>query len=269
MILRSVRACRGRFVTKWHAVSSAHPAPNGVAEAQLLLLELAEPELPEAEIVDPFDIPDPALPGSAGEHLLQCAYGDSTRAQRFYADQVTDHLNEEMVEFVRRMEMAFIATSDGNGEADCSFRAGPPGFITVLGQDRIAYPEFRGNGVHASLGNISENPHVGLLMVDFVRDLIGLHINGRAHIVEHDVMRADYPGLPADYPRGMTPQRWVVIDVVEAYVHCRKHIPRMEPVSRERSWGSDDMRRKGGDYFAAKSAPSPWNRAAEPAARRR
>jgi uncharacterized protein len=40
-----------------------------------------------------------------------------------------------------------------------------------------------------------------------------------------------------------------VVHVEETYVHCRKHIPRMQPVSRERDWGTDDVKRKGGDYF--------------------
>jgi predicted pyridoxine 5'-phosphate oxidase superfamily flavin-nucleotide-binding protein len=126
------------------------------------------------------------LPGSAGEHALQCAYGTETRAQRFYADQVRDRLLPTMVEFVQRMEMVFVATADTHGECDASLRAGPPGFILVLDARTLAYPEYRGNGVHASLGNISENAHVGLLMVDFVRDLIGLHVNGMARIVEAD-----------------------------------------------------------------------------------
>ena len=45
----------------------------------------------------------------------------------------------------------------------------------------------------------------------------------------------------------------VVVEVQEAYIHCRKHIPRMVPILRERSWGTDDARRKGGDHFGAKA----------------
>ncbi|MGH3517767.1 MAG: pyridoxamine 5'-phosphate oxidase family protein [Haloechinothrix sp.] len=199
--------------------------------------------------------PEVDLPGSAGEHLLQMAYGSRKRAERFYSDQVLDHLNEEMVEFVGRMEMAFVATADAHGEADCSLRAGPPGFIQVLDQRRVAYPEYRGNGVLASLGNISENPHVGVMLVDFVRDQIGLHINGRARIVEDEDLRAEFDGIPEEFVRGRTPERWVVVDIVEAYIHCRKHIPRMQPADGDqRSWGTDDAKRKGGDYFGVRKA---------------
>ena len=209
-----------------------------------------------SDVTRTTEVADPGaarLPGSAGEHALQQAHGPRKRAERFYDDQVLDHLNPRMREFVGRMELAFVATADANGECDSSLRAGPPGFIEVLDDKHLAYPEYRGNGVMASLGNISENPHVGLLLVDFAEDLIGLHVNGRARIAEDAELRAQHPGLPVEFDRGRTPERWVVVEVQEAYIHCRKHIPRMVPILRERSWGTDDARRKGGDHFGAKA----------------
>ncbi len=196
-------------------------------------------------------------PGSAGEHCLQEKFGTTERADRFYDDQVRDRLNARMIEFVGRMDMAFIATSDAHGECDSSFRAGEPGFIHVIDERTVAYPEYRGNGVLASLGNISENPHIGILMIDFVQDLIGLHINGTARIVEDDVMRTGVPDLPAVAVKGRTPERWVLVDVEEAYIHCRKHIPRLVPETRKRSWGTDNMMSKGGDFFGAKAERKP------------
>lgn len=201
--------------------------------------------------------------GSVGEHELQREHGTTERAARFYSDQVLAHLNSAMIEFTARQEMAFIATSDARGECDSTFRAGPPGFVHVIDPGTVAYPEYRGNGVMASLGNIRENPHVGILMIDFVHDLIGLHVNGSARIVEDADLRAQVPDLPVDHAGGRTPERWVVVDVEEAYIHCRKHIPQMQPVARKRDWGTDDVRRKGGDYFDAKSTPRREGVAAE------
>nr|WP_296370481.1 pyridoxamine 5'-phosphate oxidase family protein [Pseudonocardia sp.] len=194
-------------------------------------------------------------PGSSGEHTLQCSFGSVDRANRFYADQVRDRLLPAMIEFVARMEMVFVASSDAHGECDASLRAGPPGFLQVVDERTLAYPEYRGNGVHASLGNISENGHVGLLMVDFVDDLIGLHVNGAARIVTDEAFRAAHRGRRVDAVAGPRAERWVVVDVEEAYIHCRKHIPRMQRVTQRRAWGTDDPRRKGGDYFAAKGTP--------------
>ncbi|MDI1463257.1 pyridoxamine 5'-phosphate oxidase family protein [Catellatospora sp. KI3] len=189
--------------------------------------------------------------GSLGEQRLQDRFGTADRARRFYDQQLLDHLNERMREFIGCQEMMFVATADALGGCDSTFRAGPPGFVHVSGPNRLLWPEYRGNGVMASLGNISENGHVGLLFVDFVRDVIGLHVNGRAEIVDNAAAQAIAADAPVDAVPGRRPERWVVVDVEEAYIHCSKHIPRMVKVPRGRAWGTDDARRKGGDFFGA------------------
>jgi uncharacterized protein len=204
------------------------------------------------------------MPGSVGEHRLQDHYGTAARARAFYDHQMLDHLNDHMQEFIRRMEMVFIATADGSGEADCSFRAGPPGFVYVLTERALLYPEYRGNGVMGSLGNLTENPHLGLLFIDFCGDGIGLHVNGDARILENEEL-IRRPGLPVPDPGhlpqtgGRRPERWVRIDVTEAYIHCARHIPRMIARSEhQRAWGTDEPARTRGDYFKAKTSPRPW-----------
>ncbi|MQA60999.1 MAG: hypothetical protein GEU86_05795 [Actinophytocola sp.] len=237
-------------------VPAEPPVPNGQPEPPLAPADTWHAPPVSWRSVPPAPEPPAgdALPGSAGEHLLQLAYGSRTRAERFYQDQLSGKLNDEMIDFVGRMEMAFIATADAHGEADCSLRAGPPGFIQVLDANHVAYPEYRGNGVMASLGNISENPHVGIMLLDFVRDRIGLHINGKARIVEDDDLRAEHDYLPEETVRGRMPERWVVVEIEEAYIHCRKHIPRMQYADADQAWGTDDVKRKGGDYFGVKKA---------------
>lgn len=204
-------------------------------------------------------------PGSDGEHRIQEELGTVARADRFYDDQVRDRLNPRMREFVARQEMFFLSTADRRGECDSTFRAGPPGFVRVLDDRTLAYPEYRGNGVMASLGNIRENPQVGILLIDFTRDRIGLHVNGRALLVPDERMRAAHPDLPVDPVPGRRPQLWVQVEVEEAYIHCSKHIPRLVkaplPTSAGagagRPWGTDDVRRKGGDYFGAAAERMP------------
>lgn len=207
-------------------------------------------------------------PGSDGEHALQQRLGTSERAKRFYDQQVLDHLNERMQEFVGRQEMFFLATSDSRGECDNSFRAGPAGFLQVLDERTLVYPEYRGNGVHASLGNLQENPHVGLLLVDFLQARIGLHVNGRARTVEDADMRAECPWLPDEPVPGRRAQLWVRVSVQEAYIHCAKHIPHLQkaPKRSTRDWGTDDYKRKGGDFFGVARDVRERERAARPAA---
>ena len=195
-----------------------------------------------------------SMPGTAGEHLLQQRFGTVDRADRFYRQQVLPELNTDMTTFVGRQEMMFVATASALGHCDCTFRAGPPGFVRVLAPGRVAWPEYRGNGVMASLGNILENPNVGLIFVDFLRDVIGLHVNGHATIVPDAEMRRAFPELPTETVPGRRAERWVNVHVEEAYIHCAKHIPRLRKVTaEERAWGTDDMHRKGGDFFKAAS----------------
>ena len=150
------------------------------------------------------------------ESALQQGYGTSIRAGDFYKNQMIDHLNPRMIEIVSQMDMLCIATSDNDGNCDNSIRLGPPGFVKIIDAQRFAYSEYRGDGVYASLGNIAEYPHVGILMVDFHGSTVGLHMDGRAEIVD-DLGGCEDP----------LAERWIVVDVEEAYSQCSKHIALM------------------------------------------
>ena len=208
----------------------------------------------------------PPVRGTEGEHAMQRKYHTDLQALAFYKHQMLDHLNSAMRAFIARQEMMFVGTADRHGHAHTSFRAGPPAFVRVLDQRTLAYPEYRGNGVMSTLGNIHENPCVGLMFVDFAGDRIGLHVNGRARIVENDeFVRLLSSGTTAqsssedvansDSTNSKSPavERWVVVDVCDAFIHCSKHVPQMQKVEREVQWGTDDPRAKGGDYFGAAS----------------
>lgn len=185
--------------------------------------------------------------GSSGERLLQRHLGTADRAAGFYDRQVQPRLTPEMRDFVRRQTMVFLSTADAGGACDASFRAGPPGFVVDLNDHTLAYPEYRGNGVVASAGNITENPHLGLLFLDFTRHHIGLHVNGTARLHTDADQRQAYPDLPVDTAPGRRPELWVHLTVEEAYVHCSKHIPHLEPADRPRESAGD--RPKDADYF--------------------
>jgi predicted pyridoxine 5'-phosphate oxidase superfamily flavin-nucleotide-binding protein len=212
-----------------------------LAVAVLAWRRRLHPPVPSAGQVEP--------PGSRGEHELQRRYRSQDRASRFYRQQVLDRLNQRMIEFIGRQELVWIATADRHGECDCSVRAGPPGFVQVLNARTMRYPEYRGNGVMASLGNLLENPHVGMVFLDFDQERIGLHVNGTARIIEADDRTGVRPRV----------ESWVEVRVQEAYIHCRKHLPHLvKVVGDARAWGTDDARAKGGDYFEASCEPRPW-----------
>lgn len=196
--------------------------------------------------------------GSEGERRAQQMLGTGRRAMAFYQNQMTSELNATMQEFIARQEMVFIATADAKGACDASFRAGTPGFIQVLDSKRLAYPEYRGNGVLASVGNILENPQVGLMFIDFFQSTVGLHINGKARVIAMEEVAA-IPGVPPSMVEasgikgGRHPECWIVVEVEEAYIHCSKHIPLLQKLDKPVHWGTDDEHHKGGDFFRLQS----------------
>ena len=201
------------------------------------------------------------LPGSEGEHHLQAKYGTTQRALRFYDKQVLNYLSPVMKEFIARQEVLFIATSDKHGDCDCSFRFGKPGFVRPLNDKYLVYPEYRGNGVMASQGNITENPHIGMIFVDFFASTVGLHVNGKAKLVEHEDLMKFRKELPQDVIEEMNvegkhrPERWIMVEVEEAYIHCSKHIPLLKKAEKDITWGTDDDALKRTDFFALHDIP--------------
>ena len=198
--------------------------------------------------------------GSKGEHRLQKKLASTNRALAFYNKQVLDYLNPAMCEFIANQEILFIATSDAKGECDCSFRTGPQGWIRVIDEKTLAYPEYRGNGVFASMGNILEYQHIGMILVDFFNSTIGLHVNGKARVFKDQKPLKD--GLFPDVLKKVGPQKgslkaecWVVVEVEEAYIHCSKHIPLLKKMDKEIHWGTNKDIYKGGDHFKAKNSP--------------
>ena len=191
------------------------------------------------------------IDAEAGERLLQTEMGSSERACQFYDRQMWSSLTEKMASLIRRQEMVFVATADGRGNCDCSPRFGNAGFVLVLDEATLAWPEYRGNGVYASLGNILENPHVGLVFLDMFDTTVGLHVNGEAHSFSN----SDAPEILTQYieqnnpPVVATVERWVVVTIEEAYIHCSKHVPRVERTGKQIDWGTDDPAAKSSEFF--------------------
>ena len=211
----------------------------------------------------PISVADGAELSSPGERALQARFGKSTHALAFYKHQVIDHLNDTMRAFISRMEMAFLATAGASGECHASFRAGHAGFVKALDEHTLIYPEYRGNGVLSSLANIFENPHVAIMFADFSGDQIGLHVSGRARILENDELLEflkQHPSAETVFNDAVMSdimnsdgghlERWVIVSVMRAFVHCSKHIPPMARLDHEIQWGAKtEPHLHGGDYF--------------------
>jgi predicted pyridoxine 5'-phosphate oxidase superfamily flavin-nucleotide-binding protein len=95
--------------------------------------------------------------------------------------------------FIQRCRMFFIATADSQGQPDCSYKGGLPGFVRVLDDRTLVIPDYDGNGQYRSWGNVIVNPQVGLLFVDFESPK-RLRVNGAAVVSHDDPMLAGFEG---------------------------------------------------------------------------
>jgi predicted pyridoxine 5'-phosphate oxidase superfamily flavin-nucleotide-binding protein len=95
--------------------------------------------------------------------------------------------------FISSRPMMFVATADDQGHPECSYKGGLPGFVRVLDDRTLAFPDYDGNGMYRSWGNVLVNPAVGLLFLDFEASK-RLRVNGSAQIAADDPLRTDFPG---------------------------------------------------------------------------
>jgi uncharacterized protein len=127
--------------------------------------------------------------------------------------------------FIERMDMFFLATADAEGRPQCSYKGGEPGFVRVLDERTVAFPNYDGNGMYLSMGNLAVNPHVGLLFIDFVSARPSrLRLNGVASIDERDPLLDSYPEA----------QFVVRVEATEVFPNCPRYIHRFALVERSR-----------------------------------
>ena len=120
---------------------------------------------------------------SPGSRELQDRFDSRRIADRLTQVTLHNHFTPDDRAFVERSPMFFLATTDGDGWPDCSYKGGQPGFVHVLDDRTLAFPSYDGNGMFRSLGNIAVNPKVGLLFIDFEKQS-RMRVNGTASL--HD-----------------------------------------------------------------------------------
>jgi predicted pyridoxine 5'-phosphate oxidase superfamily flavin-nucleotide-binding protein len=151
----------------------------------------------------------------AGNRELQDRFGSTQLADRLVERLWRDRFKEEDKVFIESVGFFFLATADAQGRPDCSFKGGPPGFVRVPEPGLLVFPDYDGNGMFKSLGNIKANPHVGLLFIAIGDKPKRLRVNGRASLQFEDPMLAELPGAQ------------LVIRVVPEHIfpNCPRYIP--------------------------------------------
>jgi predicted pyridoxine 5'-phosphate oxidase superfamily flavin-nucleotide-binding protein len=162
-------------------------------------------------------------------------YHDGSRRlqDRFDTRRLADRLDDRFVQraaidaddkaFIERMDMFFLATADADGRPQCSYKGGDPGFVRVLDEHTVAFPNYDGNGMYLSMGNVLVNQNVGMLFVDFTAERPSrLRLNGVARIDERDPLLGEWPGA----------QFVVRVEATQVFPNCPRYIHRMALVER-------------------------------------
>src|SRR5215831_10761702 len=129
-----------------------------------------------------------------GNRALQDAFGSRALADRLEEKLRRDRFNDDDKAFVESVGFFFLATADAEGRPDCSFKGGPPGFVRVTGPSEIAFPDYDGNGMFKSLGNVVVNANIGLLFIAMHDKPRRLRVNGEATVSDHDPLLAETVG---------------------------------------------------------------------------
>ncbi|MFC4471165.1 pyridoxamine 5'-phosphate oxidase family protein [Streptomyces xiangluensis] len=90
------------------------------------------------------------------------------------------HLTDEQQAFIEAADTFFLATVHDQG-ADASHRGGNPGFVRVDSPYELSWPDYSGNSMFLTFGNLTADPRAGLLFLDWTTGTT-LQLTGTAHI---------------------------------------------------------------------------------------
>ncbi len=154
-------------------------------------------------------------------------YHEANRSlqDHFKSRPIADRLEEKLARttftdddraYIESVHLFFLATADAQGRPDCSFKGGSRGFVRVTAPNEMAFPDYDGNGMFKSLGNIDANANVGLLFIDLEKPR-RLRVNGTAVVNREDPLLAQTTGA----------QLIVRVTAKAIFPNCPRYIPTM------------------------------------------
>ena len=154
---------------------------------------------------------------------LQREFDTERLANRIEERLCRDHITADDRAFIERLDMFFLATADAAGRPNCSYKGGDPGFVRLLDERTLVFPNYDGNGMYLSMGNARENPHVGMLFIDFENQK-RLRVNGTAQRVAADSVE----------PQSAGAQFLVEVAVREVFPNCPRYIHKLQLAERSK-----------------------------------
>lgn len=150
------------------------------------------------------------------QRQLQDDYNSRKLADRMEATIVVDELTDSHINFIAARNMFFLSTVDENGFPSCSYKGGAPGFVRIVDSATLVFPNYDGNGMFMSQGNIEARGKVGLLFIDFETPQ-RIRLRGEAKLLREGPMLASYPGA----------QSVTEIALDKVWVNCGRYVHKM------------------------------------------
>ena len=130
------------------------------------------------------------------------------------------HLTPYVQEFIKAAPFAVQATSDSEGRCDASPKGGKPGFVKVIDDKHLLFPDVAGNRLFQSYQNVDANPYVGLIFfIPGINDTV--RVNGKVSIVgQEDLQNRDVVLSLYETDDNSKHLQGMLVEVEEAYGHC-------------------------------------------------
>ncbi|WP_207005342.1 pyridoxamine 5'-phosphate oxidase family protein [Trinickia mobilis] len=136
-------------------------------------------------------------------------------ADQLYTTRRHDEFSEWDRDVIRNARMFFLATADEAGRPDCSIKGGDAGFVHIVAENALIFPDYDGNGMFRSIGNILANPYVGMLFVELEGQFRKLRINGIASVDDTSSVTAKLPGA----------KLVVRVTALDIFPNCSRYLP--------------------------------------------
>lgn len=146
---------------------------------------------------------------------------DSVRlANVVIAANVADFIQEEHMPFITSRDFFFLSTVDARGMPTVNYKGGAPGFVHIVDPKTLVFPNYDGNGMFISMGNMAETAKVGMLFID-METPHRVRLQGTATVSPDDPEIARYPGA----------NMVVRVDVEACFLNCGRYIHKHQRVA--------------------------------------
>ncbi len=154
---------------------------------------------------------------------LQDAFGTRKLADRIEEIACVTEFDDETKAFIEAQDMFFLASVDHNGRPTVSYKGGDAGLVKVIDSRTLVFPNYDGNGMYMSMGNLAQNSEVGLLFISFEKPH-RIRVQGSATVSREDPLLAQFPGA----------DMLVRVKLSEMWQNCPRYIHRYQKLETSR-----------------------------------